>query len=381
MNKEINDLRSKIDAIDDNIMELYKSRMSLVSEIGELKATGGISVVNGVREQQILDRLLPNIDASMQPYAKRMLTCLFDTSKAYQRGLQKTTSSIKDMVDQCIIGDKMLFPQTGSVACQGTEGSFSSLAARKVFDVAHATYFTDFKGVFNAVDKGLTEYGVLPIENSLAGSVNKVYDLMREYKFYIVRSIKLRVSHCLLANKGVKLKDIKEIYSHEQAINQSSEYLGKLNGVKIIACDNTATAARMVAESNRSDIAAISSEECAALYGLETLGNNIQNAANNYTRFILISKQLKIYNGADKISVMVKLPHESGSLNNLLTKFTMLGLNLTKIESRPMPNAEFEFMFYFDFNGDIADIRLRNLLAELDKRSRDFVFLGSYQEI
>ena len=231
------------------------------------------------------------------------------------------------------------------------------------------------------MEKGFCKYGVLPIENSTAGSVNQVYDLMKKHKFYIVRSVRIPVSHNLVANLDTNISDVKEILSHEQALSQCKHYLEGFKDVKITACANTAVAAKTLAESGRRDIAAISSRECADLYGLKILDNNVQDNDNNYTRFILIAKDMEFYEDAQKISIMTTLPQNTpGSLNKLLSKFSNLGINLTKLESRPIVGSSFEFMFYFDFECDIKGKGVQNLLSELANSTEQFTFLGAYKE-
>ena len=241
-------------------------------------------------------------------------------------------------------------------------------------------YFNSFEGVFTAVEKGLCQYGILPIENSSYGSVGTVYDLMQNYNFHIVKGIRLRISHNLMAKPGTKMSDIKEIVSHEQAIGQCGDFLKDLKDVKITICENTAIAAKIVAESDRNDIAAISSKECVDLYGLEILKKHIQISDNNYTRFICISKKLEIYPGANRISLILSLPHVPRSLYHTIAKFAALGVNLTKLESRPIPGSDFEFMFYFDLDASVYSPELINLLSELESQPETFVFLGCYTE-
>jgi chorismate mutase/prephenate dehydratase len=205
---------------------------------------------------------------------------------------------------------------------------------------------------------------------------------MKKHKFYIVRSIRIPVSHNLIVNKDTKLSDVKEILSHEQALMQCKGYLEKFAGVKITPCANTAVAAKTLAESGRHDLATISSRECADLYGLKLLETNIQDSNNNYTRFILIAKEMEFYSDAKKISIMTTLPQNTpGSLNKLLSKFANIGINLTKLESRPIVGSSFEFMFYFDFECDIKGKGVQNLLSELDNSTEQFTFLGAYNEI
>ncbi|MBP5193723.1 MAG: prephenate dehydratase, partial [Clostridia bacterium] len=238
----------------------------------------------------------------------------------------------------------------------------------------------DWKGVFNAIEKGMTRYGILPIENSSAGSVNGVYDLILQNKFYIVRTRRMHIRHSLLAKKGTSLQNVREIFSHEQALSQCGEFLKKFPNAKATVVENTAIAARMVAESERTDVAAISSPECAEIYGLSSLASNIQNVDNNFTRFICISKKAEVYPASDRISLVMRLPHVTGSLNKILSKFSSMGLNLTKIESRPIATSEFEFAFYFDFEGDVRKKEVLNLLSDLSSSVDSFAFLGCYKE-
>ncbi|MDD4048824.1 MAG: prephenate dehydratase domain-containing protein, partial [Clostridia bacterium] len=191
----------------------------------------------------------------------------------------------------------------------------------------------------------------------------------------------LRIEHTLLGKKGMKLADIREIYSHEQAINQCSEFLDTLKNVKVTICENTAAAAKMVANSDRKEIAAISSAGCAELYDLSIVSDKIQNSDNNYTRFICISKKLEIYAGANKISFMAAIPHKPGSLYNLMSKFAALGLNLTKLESRPIAGKDFEFMFYIDVMVSVLDEEVIRLIEDISKTTKQFSFLGGYSEV
>lgn len=286
-----------------------------------------------------------------------------------------------DIVSEAINNPPKEFPKYGTVACQGVEGAYSQAAAYRLFDYPNIMYFKQFDGVFSAIEKGLCEYGVLPIENSTAGSVNKIYDLMRRHKFYIVRSVRVKIDHNLLAKPGVNLSDIKEIVSHEQAINQCGEFLKNLGEVKITYCDNTATAAKMIAESDRNDIGAISSLSCASLYGLDVVKEAVQDRDNNYTRFICISKNIEIYQGAFKNSIMATVKHKQGSLFSVLKIFNEENYNLTKLESRPIETKDFEFMFYFDFEASPYNENYIQSMKKLEAACDTFEYLGSYAEI
>lgn len=373
--------RSQIDKIDDQIAALYLERMAVVHDIAEEKKTSGTALVDPGRERAVLTRLIKTAPAELKLYLKQVYDEIMETSRAYQRRILGADSPLSASLRRALSENRGAFPSFGTVACQGVEGAYSGVAANKLFVLPDVTYFKNFDGVFQAVEKGFCEFGVLPIENSAVGSVNAVYDLMRQHNFYIVRSIKLRVNHCLLVKKGTKFDEITEIFSHEQAFGQCSKLIGSLKkGVKVTVTTNTAVAAKRVAESD-GKVACLSSIECAELYGLDVLQRNVQDNDNNFTRFICITKDLRVYSGADKISIMMSLPHEPGSLNRTLNKFTTLGLNLTKLESRPIANSTFEFLFYFDFVGQPADEDVLGLLTEFDRGNERFAFLGSYTEV
>ena len=378
---DLEQVRKEIDKVDDQIAELFDKRMQLIDGIVKAKKESKKSVSDPNRERDILLRVSEKVDEDKQIYLKRVFETLFEVSKAYQTVNMVENSKIIQEIDLALSKGMQKFPLKAKVACQGVAGAYSGIATDRMFELADITYFKTFEGVFGAVEKGFCKYGVLPIENSYAGSVNQVYDLMKEHKFYIVKSLRLSVSHNLVANKDTVLSDVKEIVSHEQAINQCKKYLEKFPLAKITAVPNTAVASKIVAESGRKDIVAICSRECADLYGLKLLETNIQDSENNYTRFILIAKEMEFYENANKISIMTTLPQNSaGSLNKLLSKFSNLGINLTKLESRPIVGSTFEFMFYFDFECDIKEKGVKNLLSQLDSSTEQFTFLGAYSE-
>lgn len=379
---KLEDLRKEIDLVDDEIAKNYAKRMKLIEQVVSAKAEEKVATFDPERERKILLRVTEDAPSEQKVYYKRVFETIMETSKAYQTVNANHLSGIGNDIKTILNGGMLDFPVNAKVACQGVVGSYSSIATDKLFALADISYFKNFEGVFSAVEKGFCKYGLLPIENSYAGSVNQVYDLMKEHKFYIVKSVRLSISHNLVVNKDTKISDIKEIISHEQALSQCRKYLEKFPNVKITAVSNTAIASRMVKESGRIDVAAISSRECAEIYGLKILENNIQDSQDNYTRFILITKNMEFYKGAKKISIMTTLPvNAPGSLNKLLSKFANLGINLTKLESRPLVGAGFEFMFYFDFMCDISDKGVQNLLTELDNSTEQFTFLGAYEEV
>ena len=378
---EINELRTKINKMDKELLELFKERMKISEEIGLYKKENNLPILDKAREREILSRLTENADTEMSGYIKVLFASIFEMSKTHQKRNVLGDSAVKKIIEEAVKNTAEIFPSKAVVACQGVEGAYSQVACDKLFSLPNIMYCDSFEGVFKSVDSGICQYGVLPLENSTAGSVNEVYDLMNKYNFYISKSVRLRISHTLLSQHGVKLSDIKEIFSHEQAITQCSDFLKTLKNVKITVCENTASAAKMAAKSERIDVAVISSEDCAEIYGLSVISYNIQNSDNNYTRFILISKKPEIYPGSHKTSIMLTLSHKPGALYNVLAKFNAAGINLNKLESRPISGRDFEFKFYFDIDASVYSDELKQVLSELEVESSMFNYLGSYQEI
>ena len=377
----LEELRQEIDAIDEELVQLFVRRMGVSAQVADLKKQDGRAVLDPSRERQLLQRVSELAGDEMESQTRVLYNLILSLSRSYQNHRLGFDSELLSKIRTAIKETAPVFPERALVACQGVEGAYSQLACDKLFAAANIMYMNTFEGVFSAVDKGLCRYGVLPLENSTAGSVNKIYDLMAKYNFHIVRSTRLHVSHVLLAPRGVKVEDVKEIYSHEQAIQQCSEFLQGLKGVRVNVCENTAMAAKAVAESGRRDVAAISSESCAALYNLEVVGESLTNVSNNYTRFICIAKAPEIYPGASRTSLMLVLPHKPGALHGILSKFYSLGVNLIKLESRPIPERDFEFMFYFDIEVSVYSEAFENLLSQLQADAEKFQYFGSYTEV
>ncbi len=376
---DINELRQKIDSIDSQLTALFEERMKTAAAIAEYKKDHGLPVFNRERERQVLNKVTEATSPEIEVFTKTLYQTIFDLSRTYQKKLITPSSELSEMLDEVTAATERQRPERAVVACQGVEGAYSQYACDKLFTYPSIMYFSGFEDVFKAVESGLCRYGILPLENSTAGSVNTVYDLMKKYKFYIVHSTRLCIGHSLLAPEGTALSDIKEVFSHEQALNQCSEFIKSI-GAKVTVCKNTAAAAKMVAESGRTDCAAIGSKDCAELYSLRVIESGVQNTDNNYTRFICISKKPEIYPGAKKTSVMLTIPHRPGSLYNIISKFAALGLNMTKLESRPIPGSNFEFMFYFDIEASVYSENLKALLCELEGECEQFTYLGSYTE-
>ena len=379
---ELQELRSKIDEIDAQLTKLFEARMDVAAEIGAWKRENHMPVLDAARERDKLNAIAAESREDMQTYTQMLYSMIFELSRSHQSDLTRTPSSLRQEVERAIEETPRLFPTSPIIACQGTEGAYSQIAGTRMFKSPKIMYFKSFDSVFSAIESGFCQYGILPIENSSAGSVKKVYDLMLRHKFYVVRSCRLKIDHNLLAAPGVKKEDIREIFSHQQALDQCAGYLEQFGpDVKITRFENTAMAAEAVAKSGRHDIAAIASYDCASLYGLKCLESDIQDRGNNYTRFICISKKLEIYPGANRTTVMMTLPHRPGSLCRALSRFYSLGINITKLESRPLPERDFQFMFYFDLETSVYSGEFGRMIDDLDSISEEFRYLGSYSEV
>ena len=378
---DLSEIRKDIDKIDDELVRLFCARMNLSAQVADYKKANNMPILVPARERAILQNVAEKAGPEMENYTRVLYSMLFELSRSYQSKRNSEISPLYEQISRAIENTPKLFPQTPMVACQGVEGAYSQIACEKIFKSPFIMYFKNFDGVFSAIEKGMCQYGILPIENSTAGSVNKVYDLMIKHNFSIVRTFRLKVDHNLLVKPGTKLSDIKVVYSHEQAINQCAEFLQTMPGVNVIPVANTAVAAEMVSQAESKDAAALSSRSCAELYGLDCLRYSVQDKGNNHTRFICITKNLEIYPGSDKTSIMMILPHKPGSLYKVLARLYTLGINVTKLESRPLPDREFEFMFYFDLETSIYSEEFVQLMCELNELCEEFKYLGSYTEV
>ena len=378
---ELQDYRQQIDQIDAQLTELFQQRMQVSSGIAEYKKAHNLPVYDPARERAKLKSVAASARPELQEATERLYSMLFELSRGYQRSLNAAQTPLMGKVRHTLENTPSLFPEHATVACQGVEGAYSQSACQRLFRTPDILYFAGFDGVFRAIDKGLCRYGVLPLENSSAGSVNRIYDLMMEYDFSIVRSVRVKVDHALLTLPGVRREEIGEVVSHPQALAQCEGYLQKFPNLKITPVENTAAAARMVAESGRKDLAALASPNCGELYGLTCLENSVQDHPGNYTRFICISKNPEIYPGADRTSVMLRLPHRPGSLYHALGELYALDVNLLKLESRPIPGSDFQFQFYFDLETSVYSDRFLQMLSGLEEVSSSFRYLGSYSEV
>ncbi len=381
MDMNLEAIREQLNGIDDQMTALFARRMRLCQDVAEYKKEQGLPILDSGRERQIMNRVTAQAGEELEHYTKLLYQTLFNVSRACQAEKMYGASTLMDTLENAAKNVKKTMPNRALVACQGTEGAYSQKICDQMFEFADILYMNTFNDVFNAVERGMCPYGVLPIENSTAGSVTQVYDLMEKHHFHIVRAGRQRIDHRLLALPGVDLADVKEIVSHEQALRQCGAFLAAHPGVKVTPMENTAVAAAFVAQAGRRDLAAIASQECEALYGLEMLSDNVSDTGSNATRFICIAKDLEVYEGADKISLMLSAAHRPGALYRLLSHIAVMGLNLTKLESRPIPGKDFEFRFFFDIEGSILNENVRRLMEQLKRESDQFVFLGNYEEL
>lgn len=377
---ELSEIREKIDAVDDQLLDLFLERMHLSEEVAAYKNEHHLPILNKERERAILAKVTEK-SGEKERYAYHLFSTLFELARSRQAELIDAPTKVGAQIKAALADINAVFPQTGLVACQGVEGANSQVACDRLLPRGNIVYVKTFQAVVSAVESGLCKFGVLPIENSSNGSVRAVYELLQDHNLSIVRSTRLCIRHELLALPGVKMSDITEIYSHEQAIGQCSKFLNGLNGVRVIPCDNTAMAAKMVAERGDRHAAAISSHPCAALYGLETINDEIQDSDNNYTRFICVTKDPVIYAGANRISLIIACDNKPGALYEILSKLAALGINMTKLESCPVTGRNFEFIFFLELEASVQEPGVLAMLEELERSCAGFHFLGNYAEI
>ena len=378
---DLNDYRKEIDSIDDQLIALFAQRMETAEKIAEYKKANGLRVLDARREKEKMREILDKTPDDLREYVSSLYSLIFELSRSRQSCLLGTKGDLPAKIAEAIEKTPQLFPEDAAVACQGVEGANSQVACDRLLPRGSILYVKTFDAVVSAVESGLCKFGVLPIENSSNGSVRAVYELLQDHNLSIVRSTRLCIRHELLTLPGVKMEDITEIYSHEQAIGQCSKFLNSLNGVRVIPCDNTAMAAKMVAEKGDRHAAAISSHPCAALYGLTCLNDSIQDSDNNYTRFICITKDPVIYAGANRISLIIAFDNRPGALYEILSKLAALDINMTKLESCPVAGSDFEFVFFLELDASVQDPSVLAMLEEMERSCAEFQFLGNYAEV
>ena len=381
----LTEIRAQIDALDAELTALLCRRLDLAGQVAAYKAANGLPVLNEQREQQVLEQVRADSDARDTDgtgYASAnalVFQTMMDVSRALQHRRLSAGEALRKQLAEAAARE-LLPADRARVVCAGRPAAYAHEAARRIFGTACMPEFvTGFADVVAAVRDGTADYGVLPIENSSTGSVNEVYDLIMANRFSIVAAVEVPVQHCLLARPGADPAKLKVVYSHHQALAQCADYIAA-HGLEPRQYSNTAAAAEMVAHSTDNTLCAIASETAGDIYGLDIIENNIQTVDNNCTRFIVIAAEAAIPADADKITMTFSIPHSTGSLYRILSRFAMEGMNLTKIESRPIKSGEFEYVFYLDFEGNLRQPQTVDLLCALSEETRHFVFMGNYHE-
>ena len=379
---ELEQYRREIDRIDGELVRLFLERMEVTGKVGEYKQGQGIPVLDAGREKEVIAARAALTD---DPARKADLAALYESIMAISRRQQRhlVKEGAEDPGYASWLADLARARQPVAnprVAYQGEPGCYSEEAAVGFFgkevDSAGKAWFTD---VFAALEQGEADYAVLPVENSSTGSIRQVYDLLAQYRYSIVGEWQVPVVHCLMALPGVALEDIKTVYSHEQGLMQCEKYLDSHREWKRVPTLDTAGSAKLVAQTGDRTAAAICSRRAAELYGLHILAEGVNYNTMNHTRFAVVSPVPELRPGRNKISAMFRLPHQSGSLHEILTIFAVQGLNLLKLESRPIPGRGWEYLFFLDFTGDLAADGMDGVLHELSQLAAEFRILGNYR--
>lgn len=374
--RDLTEIRKDINDIDEQLVRLFKARMDCAKEVGEYKKENNIPVFNEKREGEILDKVAVK-GGEYGSYTRLLYSDIMELSRALQHNIIGSGKALRSLIETA----ESDYPESGvKVAYQGIKGANGHEAALRLFPNGDCFGLKTFSDVFDAVDSGKAEFGVLPVENSTSGSVSAVYDLILKHRFYIVGALDMPIDYCLCGLRQSEISDIEKVWTHPQSISQCENYIAAHN-FEPTPCANTAVAARDVSREKRLNVAAICSYKACEEYGLKILDNHIQDIDSNTTRFIVISKKLFISSDADKISLCFSLPHVSGSLYSVLCRFNSLGFNLTKIESRPIAGRGFEYLFYLDFSGNARTAGATRLLCAMSEELPNFSFLGNYCEI
>lgn len=385
---DLEKLRSEIDGIDDEILKLFIRRMEVCKGVADFKRQKGLPVMQNGRELEIISKVRSKAPSELEDGAAILFQNIMDISKSLQ------CERISDSEGSSTLADCLINPQNtpafdpknkGTIGCQGIKGSYQEDACLKIFGASRESdikFFPRFQDVFQAVEDGVLDYGILPIQNTTAGSVGETYSLMSEYNLHICANVRMPIVHCLAVRPGVKPEEISTVFSHEQALRQCSNHL-RSRGLSAKEQPNTSIAAELCSRSAE-PIGVICSKRCAEIYGLETIAEDISNVAPNFTRFLCISKEFLLAKEPLKpevISLALTIPNQPGSLCRLLTRFAVNHLDLLHLESTPSKNGTFDTLFYLDFSGSILDNRVALLLAQLQSELSSFKFLGNYPTI
>ena len=374
---DLSEIRKKIDSIDDQMLDLFIERMNLATDVARYKAANNMAVFQSDREKFIIDNVKENTPEELRKSAAFLFMNILDISKVSQINAISPDFDVE-------YTDKV--KSRPAVAVQGIEGAYGHTAALQLFSGGSISYYASFREVFEAVENGDVDYGIIPVENSTAGEVTGNMELLERHSVHICNTTTVECAHVLAAKHGVSEGDIKIILGHEQAIRQCTAYLEDRaddGHITVIPYHNNAAAAKMVSENESGELGCICSEECAEMHGLNIVRKAIATDPNNSTRFICISKGVEVYEGAGTIAVSLSIPNISGALYRLLTKFAVNGLSMSKIQSKPLPTEvkiKFpdDYMFYIEFNGNIKEPKVRKLLKNFEDELNYFKFHGNF---
>ncbi len=383
MTMDLSEIRNDIDRIDGQLVPLLCERLDCSRKVAAYKQRHGIPVLNEQREREVLDAIASASDA-FDPdgcgYGRAnalVYSTVMEVSRALQHRMLGAGEELRARLERAPRG--LIASEKARVVCQGAKGAFSHEAASRLFNGAEPQFVATWEDVIEAVRNGTADYGLLPVENSSTGSVHEAYDLIMENRCHIAAAVDVPVRQCLLGVKGASVAEIRTVVSHPQALSQCREFIRR-HGFAEQSYGNTATAAALVAERRDATFAAIGSAQAARAFGLEVLQDNIQTFDGNTTRFVAIARELCIPADADRITLLFCLPHVTGSLYHTLARFALEGLNLTKLESRPLRNGSFEYAFYLDFEGNLQNENTVALLCALSEELPEFTLLGNYRE-
>lgn len=373
---DLTDLRRQIDVIDSQIVELYEKRMEISSQVAEYKIETGKKVFDKAREEEKLRKVKA---LTHNEFNSHGIGELFEQIMSMSRKLQYRLLAEHGSIGKLpFIGVDNLVNGNVRVVFQGAEGAYSQAAMIQYFgEQVNSFHVESFRDAMNAIDEGSADFAVLPIENSTAGIVSEIYDLLAEFENYIVGEQIIQIEHCLMAVPGTDLSDIRTVYSHPQSLMQSARFLNQYPWQQV-SMQNNAFAAKKVSQDKNRNQAAIAGEYAAKLYGLEILKKGVNQSSTNSTRFIIVTNQKIFRTDAKKVSICFEVPHESGSLYHMLSHFIYNNLNMNRIESRPIEDRNWEYRFFIDFDGNLSDSSVKNALRGLREEARNMRILGNY---
>ncbi len=374
---DLNDLRVEIDSVDKQFVDLFEKRMDIATAIADYKIANGKKVFDRDREIQKIKAVR---EMAHSDFNKIGVEELFSMLMSISRKLQYQKLQEKGATGRLpFIPIDAIDKKNSRVCYQGAEGAYSEIAMKKFFgEDVNCFHVETFRDAMSVLEEGSADYAVLPIENSTAGVISETYDLLTEYENYIVGEQIIEIRHCLMGVPGATLDDIKSVYSHPQSLLQSSRFLSEHSDIRQIGMKNNAFAAKKVAEDGDKTQAAIASSLAAKIYGLDIIQEGINQADSNSTRFIIVANQKVFLKGSKKISLCLEIPHEAGSLYHIMSHFIYNNLNMTKIESRPIEDKDWEYRFFIDFDGNLEDSAVKNALRGLREEAKMMKVLGNY---